>query len=98
MTKNEYDIVLKELNEGLEKSKRSLAREYALSNNPYNVGDIFTDHLGQIKIEAIGVHYGYRHVCCFYRGDNLTKAGTINKKEPKRTGYQSNDITKPKTT
>lgn len=86
------NLILKENEERLKK----LDFHFAMSNNPHNIGDKIKDHIGTIIIKEIGWHrnMGSKELpaCCVYTGDNLTKKGTINKKEPIRTVYQTNII------
>ncbi len=74
-----------------ESNEKKLIREFCDSNNPYKIGDIFTDHIGIIKIEQIG--YDYSSIngtpCCIYKGSILNKDLTPTKKKEKtRTAYQ----------
>ncbi len=90
MTKEDYNAEIRNFEKEFEEKKKEVNRRYALSNNDYSVGDIFTDHIGNIKIESIGIYHAYPYPSCFYDGDNLLKSGGISKKEPKRRGYQQN--------
>lgn len=82
------------LEQELVKKKNEVLVEYCKANNPYKVGDTFTDHIGTIKIEVIRYHlsYDYDRSCCTYFGIELKKDGTPKKTGVKRTAYQSNDI------
>jgi len=75
----------------------SLATEFARANNPYKIGDIFTDKIGKIKIEKIQLtysHFSDNLPSCVYTGLELKKDGTPKKSGDKRTAWQSNDINK----
>lgn len=88
----DYKSRLRQLAIDYEKAKQNLAREYALANNPYKVGDIFTDHIGSIAIERIGVYLSSDAPHCVYNGLELKKDGTSTKRGNKRDAHQSNDI------
>ena len=97
MTKEEYQLKYKEITEQEDERKKSLAKDYANSNNPYKIGDIIKDHDRSIKIEDI--HYSlYKAIdvfpCCVFYGTELTKKGELNKRGKKRMIYQTNIISK----
>jgi hypothetical protein len=74
MIKEEYILKLKKLEEKFNNEKKELYKEYALSNNPYKVGDIIEDHYHVIKIEKIEVHkFLEAFPSCVYKGEVLTK-------------------------
>jgi hypothetical protein len=95
MTKEEYKSKLIEINNDSELKLKSLAKEYALSNNPYKIGDIVTDHIKTVKIEKIQFTLGQFQSPpeCVYTGIELTKKGEPNKNGNKNSVYQSNIIT-----
>lgn len=75
MTEQEYKNKLRELHNEFEERKAALKTEYALSNNPYKVGDILRDPWQIIKVIEVRVA---RHVCgefpeCVYFGVQLTE-------------------------
>ena len=72
--------------------KSELRKKFALSNNPHKIGDVITDHLGSGKILSIHPHLGFMkdYPSCTYRCDNLTKKGTISKRESIRSIAQEN--------
>lgn len=74
----------------------ALAVEYATANSPYKIGDVFTDHIGKIKIEKIQTTISMHSnlPCCIYYGTELKKDGTPKKSGHKRNAWQSNDINK----
>lgn len=90
MTKAEYESELKTLNREHEDSKNKLIKEYALSNNPYKIGDIITDHYQRIKIEKIRAISYFSEIGCRYYGVNLKEDGTPVKSGSKTWIYQSN--------
>ena len=53
MTKELLDAKLSQLEKEYDLNKKVLMRRFCDANNPYKVGDIFTDHIGSIKIEKI---------------------------------------------
>lgn len=70
---------------------RFFKREYCDRNNPYKMGDVFTDHIGSIIIESIK-YYPIDKPCCIYYGTELKKDGTPRKDGSKRQAWQSNEI------
>lgn len=98
MTVKEYKDKYNILKMEFEKKEKLLCIEYATSNDPYNIGDIFEDHIGKIKIESkkVSLHGSYYSspASMKYYGANLNKNGTINKRYPKRWAYQVNDASK----
>lgn len=95
MNREEYNKELAEISAETRRKKQKLARMYALSNNPFSVGETVEDHIGKGIIEKIDVCISYLNYLpsCTYRCINLTKAGKQSKRDPKRTIYQSNLIT-----
>jgi len=53
MTQNELYLAHSKLIKEYEENKTALNIEYANANNPYAIGDVFTDHMGSIRIESI---------------------------------------------
>lgn len=96
MTIEEYQSELKLLESEFLKRKYRLVKECALSNNDYQIGDIFTDHIGSIKVEQIDVVLSSQKPTCVYCGIELKKDGTPTKKRTKRQAWQINDISKSK--
>lgn len=93
MTLGEYFKSMANLEDEYKKSKAKLSREFALSNNPYKIGDMFTDHIGSIKIERIEIYFDSISIPeCVYYGVESTKQGVPFKRQTNRGGYQSNDI------
>lgn len=90
----EYNDRLKQLKEEFEKNKKNLIQECALSNNPYNIGDIITDQLGTIQINAILFTTHYDKPTCVYIGTELKKDLTPKKGSPKRQSWQINIVHK----
>ena len=92
MTHEEYKLRKKKLEEQYNVDLRWLNREYALSNNKYQVGDIVTDHIGSIKVESISIEdsFGTGIPTCVYTGLELKKDLTPTKKLSKRQVWESN--------
>ena len=90
MTKETLDNQLAQLLEDFEQQKKELIKAYCIANNPYKVGDVFTDHFGRIKIEKIT--YSIRSMCCVYFGPELKKDGTPKKNGAVRCAYQFNEV------
>jgi hypothetical protein len=92
MRVDEYIRRKSELVDAHKKELIDLAKEYALANNPYKVGDLFTDHMGVIRVEKISVHFSsYGMPSCIYYGVIINKNGLYNKRGEKRNAYQTND-------
>jgi len=93
MEKLEYDKAMQELQADFENKKKLLVKDYALSNNPYKVGDIFQDRIGRIRVETIKskVGFGEKYPSCVYFGVELNKDGSDNKKGKKREAWQGNE-------
>lgn len=95
MTKEQYQQKLKEIKQEQELKKQQLTKQFCDANNPYKIGDKFTDHIGTIIIEKISyAHTLAETPCCVYFGTELNKNGTPNKRGDKRIAWQSNDINK----
>ncbi len=91
MTPQELQKKLEELQLENENNRFNVIREYALSNNPYKVGDIIQDHITKIKITKIFVSIYSK--CCVYEGIKLKKDGTPYKNNPLDKIYQGNILT-----
>lgn len=84
MTEEEYQIRLKALEADFARNKKSLAHQFAFSNNKYKVGDIVSDRIYTIKIEQIkwsqGAFYNNPLPHCVYIGTILNKDLTVPKR------------------
>lgn len=92
MELQEYNAKLDLLKNEFEQAKINLAIDFIKSNNPYNVGDVITDHVGTIKINYIKYSMGSfgSPPCAVYYGIELNKDGSQNKRGNTRCIYQSN--------
>ena len=72
MTKEEYDERKDKLTATYQREKSNLDREYVLSHNPVEVGDIVGDYQ-LIIVENIHVAWFDIYPCCRYEGPILTK-------------------------
>ena len=90
MNKQEYDSELKILNKEYLVKKNKLTTEYALSNNPYKIGDTIKDHLSKIVIEKIQPISYFNDISCRYLGTKLKKDGTPFKSGEKIWIFQPN--------
>lgn len=90
--KEKLEQELKLLEQEYERSKHNLITTYCNANNPYEIGDIFTDHIGSILIEQIGYSGAFSSYNCKYYGLELKKDGTPKKLGNKRWAYQSNEV------
>lgn len=82
MTEEEYKQKLGELEIEYKNKKNALGQEFAISNNPYKVGDILQDHYQIIRVEKIRWAWMYATSPtpgCLYFGTQLTA-----KLEPKK--------------
>jgi hypothetical protein len=97
MTQEEYKSKFLGINNDFQVKLKSLAKEYAISNNPYKIGDVVTDHMGSIKIEQIKFYFSTLpnsslFPSCTYFGIEVTKRGEPKKGGKKRSVYQENLI------
>jgi hypothetical protein len=90
MTKETLENQLAQLLADYDESKKQLIKAYCIANNPYKVGDVFTDHFGSIKIGKI--KYSIHSMCCVYYGHELKKDGTPKKSGAVRCAYQNNEV------
>lgn len=94
MTKEEYRKKLDDLQNEFEQKKISVYKEFAISNNPYKVGDILRDHLRIIKVEQIKVSVLESTPQCVYYGKQLTQKLEPMKKQDNNPMFQSNVVRK----
>lgn len=93
MREQELENKIKQLKQEFEQKKREAIIEYCNANNPYKVGDVFTDHIGSVIIEEIQYsERGMGRPSCVYWGWELKKDGTLKKGNPKRQAWQTNDV------
>jgi hypothetical protein len=94
MTKEILEQELAQLFADYEQRKKELIKAYCIENNPYKVGDVFTDKIGSIKIQVIKYSPGgiISGPCCVYFGPELKKDGTPKKSGAVRCAYQSNEV------
>ena len=67
-----------------------LMAEFAKSNSDVQIGDFFTDHIGTIKVESIGVYRDKSRPTSIYYGPEYTKKLQPKKSGDKRQAYQMN--------
>jgi len=96
MQLQDLKIEIDKLEKEFDLKKDNLIKKYCDANNPYKVGDKFTDHMGTILIEKIlyytSTSFQFCLPCCVYFGTELKKDGTPKKNGAKRRASQSNDI------
>lgn len=94
MTKTDYDLKIKEIDEEARLKKKELAREFAFSNNSITPGDTIKDHVGTIKVNKVNFTFVPldKYPQCIYTGINYNKNGSISKRMPVRHVYQCNLI------
>jgi hypothetical protein len=94
MTKEEYLLQEKEIDQNANKLKRDLNVRYAMEQNRYKIGDQVEDHMGIIIVDKIQVSNGSLDSmpCCVYSGLILKKNGEPRKDRSRRNIYYSNFI------
>lgn len=97
MTKEEMNAKITQLQLEFENNKKKVIKGFCDANNPYKVGDIFTDSNGSIIIDKI--QYWYTNFlgdgpCCVYGGLELKKDGTPRKDGSRRQCWQFNEVKK----
>lgn len=86
MNKQELKHKLNELQQEYGLKQKEVMKQFCDANNPYIVGDKFTDHIGTIVIEKISYSYTVTGTpSCIYFGTEL-------KNNDKRNAWQSNDV------
>jgi hypothetical protein len=91
MTKDQLKVKLIAIDVQYSTDKNAAFIEYAMSNNPYQKGDIIKDHIGKLKIDRISTYISFGESCCVYYGVELKADGvTPMKKQSNRPVYQSN--------
>lgn len=73
MIYEEYKQKLEELEIEYKNKKNALGREFAMSNNPYKVGDILQDHYQIIRVDSISYSIIHGIPECVYYGTQLKK-------------------------
>lgn len=92
MTKEEYEIAVKKVNDDSAESKNKLAREYAFSNNSIVIGDILLSRNATIMVDTIKFGTWFRSdlpECSFY-GPKLKKDYTPYKNGDRENIWQCN--------
>jgi hypothetical protein len=69
---------------------KKVQKQYAMSNNPYKLGDIIEDHLCKIKIENIKYAVLYGIPSSVYYGTLIQKNGKPFKNNKQDCIYQTN--------
>ena len=82
MNTKEYDRRKNGLISEYESAKFALAKEFAISNNKFRIGDTVTDGRVRIKIEKGKIStFGSSYPYCIWEGPKLTKKGVPRKDE-----------------
>jgi hypothetical protein len=93
MTRQDYNNELEEMLREYELKRKKVMKRFCDANNPYKIGDKFTDHIGSIIIEKIKYSHTINGTpCCVYFGIGLKKDGTPKKSNDKRHAWQTNDV------
>ena len=92
MNKEEFNEKINEAKTKYNKEYRELCKEYALSNNPYKIGQVVSDNKNTIEIKEIKVIHSFMsgYPSCFYTGPLLEKDGKPYKNGAWETIYQTN--------
>jgi hypothetical protein len=92
MTKEALKQSIAQLESELESKKTALIVEYCKANNPYKIGDEFTDYSGTIIIDKIkySIALSANGPCCVYYGQPIRKNGSPRKSI--RKAWQHNEI------
>lgn len=92
MTKEELDQKLRSIELEAVNAKNKAVHDYCMAHNTVKVGDIFTDHIGSIRVERITIaaSFSLGQFCCVYHGPELTKSLKPKKKTKHRGAYQCN--------
>lgn len=91
MTQEEYHTHLISIEREYNNKILLLKRKYAMSNNPYKVGDIIQDNVGKLRIDRIGfTSNSFTEPSCVYYGVYINEDGTPCKRQINRPILQSN--------
>ena len=95
MDKKEFERKLQDIAHDYTVKKNALCREFALSHNTVNPGDIITDHIGSIRVANIRFYISPSSSSsglpmCVYRGPMYTKAKKPFRSGKNRDVYQEN--------
>ena len=90
MTKEEYNNEIKSIKEECDRKLTELAKRFALTNNPYKIGDIRKDHYHIIQIQKIGISLSLGVPECRYSGIQLTAKLQPAKRQTDTTMCQCN--------
>jgi hypothetical protein len=90
MTKEEYDELKRSMRARHEKEEFELAKQFALSNNKHEVGDVIEDHIGLGEIIKIQLDAYSKPPACVYLCKELTRKKEYKKNQSQRRIWQSN--------
>lgn len=83
MTLEELNTAIFDINKQYERDILKVKAAYAKSQELYKIGDIVTNGICTVWIKKIGWDLDYKGIPSpIYKGDNLTKKGTVNKVNP----------------
>lgn len=92
MTRDEYNLKMKDLENEFRNKRTALTREFVLSNNPYKVGDILQDRKNIIRVERISCDYFGRAPECIYYGTQLNEDLTPKKTQDYKSFMYQNNV------
>lgn len=92
MTKDDLEKRLRSIELEAANAKNQAVHDYCMAHNTVEIGDIFTDHIGSIRVERITVaaSFASSQFCCVYHGPELTKTLEPKKRSKQRSAYQCN--------
>lgn len=94
MNKTEYLNKKKALSRKHENENKDLAKEFVLANARAEIGDVVTDHIGNVKVEMItpAMGFGNQWPEGVYHGTQYTKTGNPFKSGDKRNVWGGNIV------
>lgn len=93
MTKQEYKEREAQINEDAKAKIAELRKEFVKTNNPYNLGDIISDHYKTIRIQGVkSISVICGDISWSYYGEVLKKDGTPAKNQKDNIVYFGNIV------
>ena len=93
MTQDDFLIGFRQIEKEAEDKKTQLRKDYVKETNPYQIGDVISDHYKTIRIEGISGITTYSGTIIpypIYRGVVLKKDGNPAKNQTDNLIYASN--------
>lgn len=89
MTQLEYKKQIESIENRAKMQKYALLRQFA-DEHKIQPGYVVEDYIGKARIIKVVNVYDWGEVNIEWEAENLTKSGTVNKREPTRKVYLSN--------